>query len=514
MKKEYKKTVRLIICTCLLINSIFPLFVSAQKLLKPASHFGFAPGTDRQLFYYEDLINYLKILDKQSGRLKLLKIGETELGKPMFITFISSSKNINNLDSLKIINQKLATNPSIEPGRYSEYIQKGKIFFLATLSMHSNEVGPSQSAPTIAYELACTNNSEMLKWLNDVVFMMVPCHNPDGMDMVVDHYNNYKGTKYEKSYMPGVYHKYVGHDNNRDFITLSQKETKAISGIYSKEWFPQVMIEKHQMGKTGVRYFIPPNHDPISENIDEELWSWTWVFGSNMLKDMPEKELKGVAQHYLFDNYWPGSTETSNWKNVVSLLSEAASVWHATPVFVEKNELNVYGKGLSEYIDKGGTIIAWRKSTELFMETLKLDSNENETLVEFKLPIKDVSKKLHSKDFKCYGSFLSVDVLQKHPLTWGMSSKSGVFHRSSPVFKTGLPIFDMDRRVIVSFSEDNILQSGYCKNETLLKKCPTMVWLKKGKGQVILFSFNPQFRASTPVTYKLLFNSILNFDHE
>lgn len=37
----------------------------------------------------------------------------------------------------------------------------------------------------------------------------------------------------------------------------------------------------------------------------------------------------------------------------------------------------------------------------------------------------------------------------------------------------------------------------------------SMVWLRKGKGEMILFAFNPQFRAATPVANKLLFNSIL-----
>ncbi|MCK4890572.1 MAG: hypothetical protein KAS97_11625, partial [Candidatus Aminicenantes bacterium] len=165
----------------------------------------------------------------------------------------------------------------------------------------------------------------------------------------IHHYWKYKGKKYEGSYLPGVYHKYVGHDNNRDFVTLTQTDTKAIAGIYNLEWFPQVMVEKHQMGSNTSRYFVPPNHDPIAENIDAGIWNWAGIFGANMIKDMTKDGLAGVSQHYLFDDYWPGSTETCIWKNVIGFLTEAASVKYATPVYIEQNELRGYGKGLSEY---------------------------------------------------------------------------------------------------------------------------------------------------------------------
>jgi len=59
--------------------------------------------------------------------------------------------------------------------------------------------------------------------------------------------------------------------------------------------------------------------------------------------------LRGVASHWLFDDYWPGSTETSLWKNMISFLTEAASCKLATPVRVEPTELRVRGKGLAEY---------------------------------------------------------------------------------------------------------------------------------------------------------------------
>ena len=69
---------------------------------------------------------------------------------------------------------------------------------------------------------------------------------------------NHANTSYEGCSMPGLYHKYVGHDNNRDFVNLTQADNRAIARLYNLEWYPQVMMEKHQMGFYSVRYFVPP----------------------------------------------------------------------------------------------------------------------------------------------------------------------------------------------------------------------------------------------------------------
>lgn len=348
------------LATGLLIVLALSIMIPVTAQLKtPKEFFGFEPGSDRNLFTYQQLIDYLKVVDKESSRVYLKEIGNSPEGRSMYIAFISRKENIYNLPKLKEINEKLALDPNLSEKEKAELVRQGKVFLLSTMSMHSTEVGPSQSVPLIAYDLATTQDSLKLKWLDDVVLMIVPCHNPDGMDMVVNHYLKYKGTKYEGSSMPGVYHKYVGHDNNRDFVTLTQEDTRAIASIYNLDWFPQVMVEKHQMGSTGVRYFVPPNHDPIAENVPAEVWNWTGVFGSNMARDMTREGCAGVTQHYLFDDYWPGSTETCLWKNVIGMLTEGASANVATPVFVEPNELGVYGKGLAEYKKSINMTLPW-----------------------------------------------------------------------------------------------------------------------------------------------------------
>lgn len=335
--------------TLLLVISLMVTSLFSQTITKPEEFFGFKPGADKMLFTYEKLIEYLKKVDDQSDKIKLIDIGTSPMGKPMYALFISSEGNIKNLNRLKEINTKLALDYTLAESEVSSLAKEGKVFFYGTLSMHSTEVAPTQALPLIVYKMITSTEPKNLKTLDDVVYMVVPNHNPDGMDMIVDNYNKYKDTKYESTSLPGVYHKYVGHDNNRDFVILSQTDTKAISAITSTTWFPQVMIEKHQMGSTGPRYFVPPYHDPIAENIDAELWTWGGIFGQNMINDMTAKGLSGISQHTLFDDYWPGSTETCNWKNVISLLTEAASVQIAKPIFIEPTELRVGGKGLSEY---------------------------------------------------------------------------------------------------------------------------------------------------------------------
>ncbi len=321
----------------------------SNEIKSPKEYFGFQPGTDRMLFDYEASIGYLQRLAEVSPRVKMMEIGESPMGKKMYLVLFSSVDNIKNIDRLKEINKELATNPDLTDSQVEQYCKEGKVFIMATLSMHATEVGPAQAGPLVAYTLASSEDPDLVSQLQDVVYMMVPSSNPDGMDMITHHYMKTKDTKYEGGGFPGVYNKYVGHDNNRDFVTLSQKDNKAIARVYNTEWYPQVLIDKHQMGSTGARYFVPPNCDPIAENVDEKVWNWSWIFGSNMAKDMTAKGLFGVTQHSIFDNYWPGSTETGIWKNMVSMLTECASVQLAKPVYIEKSELTAGSTGLAEY---------------------------------------------------------------------------------------------------------------------------------------------------------------------
>ena len=79
-------SVTLLLHVCLLNGQI--------NIPVPEEFFKFKPGADRMLFDYEELIEYFTLLDKASPKFKLVENGKSPMGKPMYIGFISSEKNI------------------------------------------------------------------------------------------------------------------------------------------------------------------------------------------------------------------------------------------------------------------------------------------------------------------------------------------------------------------------------------------------------------------------------------
>jgi hypothetical protein len=168
--------------------------------------------------------------------------------------------------------------------------------------------------------------------------------------METEWYRKNLGTRYEGSRMPWLYHPYAGHDNNRDWFMLTQKETRALSRAVYREWFPQVWLDEHQMGWAGPRIFVPPYAEPVDKDIHPLVWREANLIGATMALRLEQREKSGVIYGFAFDAYWPGGTKnTAWWKNITGLLTEVASCRLATPVRIEPGELAGGGKGLIEY---------------------------------------------------------------------------------------------------------------------------------------------------------------------
>src|SRR5258705_3366490 len=157
---------------------------------------------------------------------------------------------------------------------------------------------------TLAYRLA--TEPALRGVLDSLVVLMIPSMNPDGLDTVVSWYRRYKGTLYEGGPLPWLYHKYVGHDSNRDWFMVTQAETKLVTRMLYTEWFPEVVYDVHQMGANGVRLFVPPFQDPVNPNLDPALVAGINLVGAQMASALYDAGATGVAHQERYDLWWHG----------------------------------------------------------------------------------------------------------------------------------------------------------------------------------------------------------------
>jgi hypothetical protein len=336
--------------TAALALSLAASAVRAATAPPPSEFLKLDIGADRVLADYRQIRSYFTELDRLSPRLEVVDLGETTLGERMILAVISSEANLARLGRLKEIARRLADPRGLTDEQIAALAREGRAFLLITCNIHASEIGSTQMAMEWAHALVTAEDPETRRRLDEVVLLLVPSLNPDGQIMETEWYRKWLGTRYEGGRLPWLYHHYVGHDNNRDWYMLTQKETRAMSRAVYHEWFPQVWLDEHQMGATGPRLFVPPYAEPVDPDIHPLVWREVNRMGADMALRLEQAGRSGVIYGYSFDAYWPGGTKNTAWfKNISGLLSEAASVRLATPVYVDPTELAGGRKGLIGY---------------------------------------------------------------------------------------------------------------------------------------------------------------------
>jgi len=321
----------------------------------PEAFLGFKVGADKKPADYNQIKAYFeKLAQEAPKKIKLLTIGESTMKKPIIMAVITSEENMARLDSYREITKKLRDPRTLSIEEAKKLAREGKATVLITCSLHATEIAASQMSMELAYNLVTGKTPfDAKKVLSDVIVLLCPTHNPDGNQMVVDWYKKYVGTKYEAGSMPWLYHYYAGHDDNRDFYMMNLAETKAITKVQYQDWLPQIHIDEHQMGSTGARLFIPPYMDPPIPNVQPLVWRAVNILGAGMAYDLQKNGLSGVVNGRSYTGWYIGACDDTPWlHNVIGILSEAASVRLASPIYIEPNEIpKSYAEKMMDFVD-------------------------------------------------------------------------------------------------------------------------------------------------------------------
>jgi len=324
--------------------------LQAQEIPSPEKFFGFRLGSDYKLASWPKIVDYFRLLDEGSEKLRLVDLGTSTRGNPFIMAIITSKANMERLEDYRRMVRQLADPRGLSEEQARQIAQQARIVLLITCSMHATEVGATQASPELAYRLITEDTPRFRKILDNVIFLLVPCFNPDGLIMVKDWYDRYLETPYEGSPMPWLYHWYTGHDNNRDAFMLTQVESRLVTKVLYKEWFPQIYLDMHQMGNRHARLWVPPFYDPVNPNVDPLIYRQASLLGLYMATDLQAQGFKGILTHSYFTGWWQGAfLQTAWWHNVVGLLTELASVRIASPIFQRKSDLKGGVKGLRKY---------------------------------------------------------------------------------------------------------------------------------------------------------------------
>ena len=302
----------------------------------PEDFFGFPMGADRQLAHWDDMVRYYELLANVSDRVVVEELGKTTLGHPYLLVTVSSPDTIRDLPRFKAMQRQLADPRHTTEAEAEKIARDGKAVVLVGANVHATEIGTSQTMNDIIYQLATEDSPWIEHVLSNTIVLLIPSQNPDGQRMVVDWYRQNVGTPYEGSPLPELYHKYAGHDNNRDSYMLTQVETQHLNRVLYKEWLPEVYLDAHQMGNRSARIFVPPFENPPNPNVDPLVWSQVNLFGQAMAAKLHESDRPGVIWGELYSGYWQGANNTNPWwHNIVGLLTEVASANLASPVLQE-----------------------------------------------------------------------------------------------------------------------------------------------------------------------------------
>jgi hypothetical protein len=195
-------------------------------------------------------------------------------------------------------------------------------------------------APELAYDLLTRQDEETKRILDNVIFSMIPSFNPDGQIMVTDWYNKNLGTEYEGIGLPWLYHKYVGHDNNRDGDHLNMIESVYAAKIMYRDWKPQAYIDHHHMGSYGARFYVPPYSEPIRPYADPLVWREMSLLGGHIAYKLEEAGKTGILNKAQYPGWghfgWHWITP---FHNIAGMLTESASAKLATPLYIHPDQL-------------------------------------------------------------------------------------------------------------------------------------------------------------------------------
>ncbi|MFN4079467.1 MAG: M14 metallopeptidase family protein [Saprospiraceae bacterium] len=274
---------------------------------------------------HEQLAGYMRAIAQDNPRVRLLENGQTHEGRPLLCLAISSPDNIARLESIQRQRRQLADPTQPAPKDVPTVVYMG-------YSIHGNEASGSNAALAVAYYLCAAQDSELETWLQDMVILLDPCMNPDGLQRFSNWVNSrrslhgpHDGADDEfNEPWPGGRSNHYWFDLNRDWLATQHPESVGRVRLL-QDWKPNVLTDHHEMGGNSTFFFqpgVPTRVHPLTPARNQEL---TAAIGRYHAEALSAQKVLFYSREN-FDDYYYGKGSTYPDANgCVGILFEQAS---------------------------------------------------------------------------------------------------------------------------------------------------------------------------------------------
>ncbi|HXG57396.1 MAG TPA: M14 family zinc carboxypeptidase, partial [Thermoanaerobaculia bacterium] len=277
----------------------------AQTLPTPSGFLGYEIGS--RFTPWHRIIDYFEELAAKSPLITVERFGETYEGRPLVFAVVTSQKNRQMLEAIRRDVAALA-NAEVDPARAAQIARNSPAVVWLGFGVHGNESSSAEAAMEVASALLRPESAPLL---DDLVVVIDPLQNPDGRERYIEWFTRMRGARANANPdafehfepWPGGRYNHYFFDMNRDWAWTSQKESRARVELY-RRWFPQVLVDFHEMGHQST-YFFPPDAHPINVHVPADAERWLEVFGRANAEEFSKRGWPFfVAER--FDLFYPG----------------------------------------------------------------------------------------------------------------------------------------------------------------------------------------------------------------
>ena len=258
------------------------------------------------------LARYLDRVAAASRRIRVDTIGRSIEGREMFLVVATSEANQARLTQIRADAARLADPRGASAADLAAASARLPAITYLGFTVHGGEASGMEAAIALVYQLAAGRDAETQLVLDSSVVLIEPVENPDGHERHVQDWLRNRGAQeipttpgamIHQGSWPGPRGSHYGFDLNRDWFVLSHPETRARVAAFQR-WWPQVLVDLHEMGSNATYYFAPPM-DPVNKNVSPLMVKWWDIFAA---ANAAAFDAHGWSfyRHENYDAFYPG----------------------------------------------------------------------------------------------------------------------------------------------------------------------------------------------------------------